>query len=907
MKSKKTMAILLGAAMTLSAFTACAKVPGGNPGGNPDDGDNPKPPVTETQPIADAVRLLDGTPFQSEDVTGNYGLSDASAVGVSPAAAQTELYSKKADAEFASGQVVEVDSFAGTDDEKMTAAIAQAKEKNGGGEVKLKLPDRDVTLTAPVTLNGFNGLWVEGGEKTQLMIDCAQAGGWVGAIRASASRNLHLNSIDIDYAVLPSITGYVVSSDKDALSVTMRIPESMHSTVAAYRSSESLGKSIKSIIEYNRFTNAPAESGIVAIHSDGVVKNFSFNGNEEITVNFSESYAQKFEAPVKNTPFTIGFAMYDNAGVSFNSCENVYVEDCNLYACPGMACTVGSTTNFYANRFNFALKEDRFMTATADGFHASLCLGEVKITNSVLENTHDDALNIKSGYWYSLSNYDATAREFTFARKTGTSPATTVGDTIELYASDTFTLLGSFTVKEVSGSDASITVKVNERISGNVDWSKAMMTNVSKSATLTFTNNIVRNKRNRGILVQVRGALIENNAFMNVGHGSMQIASSMDIYNETTVPRNIVVRGNKLVNNGYLLGEGLRGDISAFAIGSTAIVAPPDTVKNVTVENNYISNSGNAGISFRGVGSTTVENNLFYNAARVYASEMTECCIELENCADILIKGNFNYNTNDSATFSGIIPCGMTNTDDITLENNTNLRYQETDGEVPNTEVKKLATGAITIDGNLSDWEGIGSSVAMNGASETTGDEILHETYRDVFDVRTAKIAWTDDGVYIAFDVFDDTPDYKTIANSWEGDGVEIFLSTVLNMPNADFQLFRNDGDVLQLASVPNWTVPYNVITSRSSDAIFNGKDAIQVKTIVRDDGYSGEMFFPFSLFSGVKEAADSGEKVAIAFVFMDADRDNIGRKRIQVSNVPHFVEANKTKTAKMPTFTFVA
>ena len=45
MKSKKTMAMLLGAAMTLSAFTACAKVPGGNPGGNPDDGDNPKPQI----------------------------------------------------------------------------------------------------------------------------------------------------------------------------------------------------------------------------------------------------------------------------------------------------------------------------------------------------------------------------------------------------------------------------------------------------------------------------------------------------------------------------------------------------------------------------------------------------------------------------------------------------------------------------------------------------------------------------------------------------------------------------------------------------------------------------------------------------------------------------------------------
>ena len=44
-----------------------------------------------------------------------------------------------------------------------------------------------------------------------------------------------------------------------------------------------------------------------------------------------------------------------------------------------------------------------------------------------------------------------------------------------------------------------------------------------------------------------------------------------------------------------------------------------------------------------------------------------------------------------------------------------------------------------------------------------------------------------------------------------------------------------------------------------------------------------------------------------MAFVFMDADRDDINRKRIQVSNVPHFVETYKTKTAKMPVFKFVA
>ena len=219
MKPKKKMAMLIGAAMPLSAFTACAMVPGGNP----DDGDNPTPPpVTEMQPITDTVRLLTQTPYQSDEATGKYGLSDATKVGVNPAAAQTELYPKKADVEFGQGNIVELDSFTGTDDSKMTAAIAQAKALNAGGAVKLKLPDRDITLSAPVTVSGFDGLWVEGGEKTQLLIDCAQAGGWVGAIRASNSKNLHFNSVDIDYAVLPAITGIVTSSDATAV----RLPTS---------------------------------------------------------------------------------------------------------------------------------------------------------------------------------------------------------------------------------------------------------------------------------------------------------------------------------------------------------------------------------------------------------------------------------------------------------------------------------------------------------------------------------------------------------------------------------------------------------------------------------------------------------------------------------------------------------
>ncbi len=909
-KNFKTICLLLAAALLAGVFVSCSPRDVGSDSssqsGSENSGGNSSEPE-EKQTIGEAVRILDSTPYASGEVKENYGLSDAASVGVKESETSDILYGSKADGEFKTNCLIDFDSFSGTDDEKMTSALSAAKTANQNGDtVKLKLPSRDIVLTATVTLSGFDGLYIEGGEKTQLLMDCGTVG-WISAVSVSSCTDLHINNVDVDYKVLPAIAGIVLSSDEKDLSITMSIPESMRSTVDAYLAKPALYAELCSVIEFNRFTGAPEEGGIVAISGDDVFKDWKFNGNGEITLTFKESYRASFKVPAKNAPISLAFTMYNRAGITFSDCEDVYMENVNLYACPGMGVTVGSTKNFYANRLDITLKDkDRLMTSTADGYHLSNCLGEVKITNCIIENTHDDALNIKSGYWYTLGSYDAQARTFNVSKKTGLSPMTEAGDTVEFYDAATFEKLGSFTVTEVSGDAGAMRLTVKQRIPGSVDWSNAMMTNVSKVAAFTFKNNIVRNKRNRGILVQVRGALIENNAFINVGHGSMQIASAMDQYNECTLPKDVTIRNNKLINNGYLLGEGLRGDISAFAIGSGALVAPSGTVTGIEVGNNYISNTGNAGISFRGVGNSDVRNNLFYNTARVYASILTECCIELENCAALAIDGNYNYNTNASETFSGIIPSGTTKTEEITLSNNINLKYQEIDGDVPNTRVSKLANGAITVDGNISEWENVGSSIAMDGASLTTGDEILHDTYKDVFDVLTCKIAWTDEGIYFAFNIYDNKLDFKTIANFWEGDCAEFFLSTVTDMPNADFQLFKNDGDVMQMSVVPSWTPCYTVAESRTNSAIMAGRAQISAAAVLRSDGYSGEVFLPFSLFKTAKASIDEGRSIAMAFVFMDADRDDIGRKRIQVSNVPHFVEAYKTKTAKMPVFTFV-
>ena len=61
----------------------------------------------------------------------------------------------------------------------------------------------------------------------------------------------------------------------------------------------------------------------------------------------------------------------------------------------------------------------------------------------------------------------------------------------------------------------------------------------------------------------------------------------------------------------------------------------------------------------------------------------------------------------------------------------------------------------------------------------------------------------------------------------------------------------------------------------------------------------------PFTFAPEFKTAIEAGKQIDIAIVVADAERANLGLKRIQAGNIPHFVEDYKTKTARMPQYFF--
>lgn len=918
MRTKKNvMKMLISLALAIAlvfSFAACKTQT------DPETPD-PDPEVPEKMEIAEYVNKLSEDAYTVEGLTDSYGLSDPSNVGVRKSGREQAKYPAPADAEFAAGAVFDMETYkteGAGDTEAFVAALEAAKayQESAGTSVKIKLPDRALNIesaassiadgTYTFAIDGFDGLCIEGGENTVLVIDTGSA--WMGGMSFTDCDGLQLENVRIDYKILPALAGVIESGDKESLTVTMRVPESQKESFAALSQNTALGGTLYSYIEYDKYTSAPKEGGAFLISDEGMFEKVTFTGADTITVQFKEGYRDSFVKPRNGDIVALGFAMYGKNGMNFSGCKDVYVENSAVYTCPGMAITVSDTENFYANRFDVCLKDDRIMTATADGYHIASCTGTVQITNCLIENTHDDALNIKSGYYYSLNSADSVSRTLTIAQKTGKIPLPKEGETLKVYSQTDFSERGSFTVVSAEAVGSTYVVTVKERIKGDVDWTKCVVTNVSAVPAFTFSDNIVQNKRNRGILVQIPRSVIENNTFRNVGQGAIMIHSSLDVFNEATMPSDMTVRNNKLINNGYLLYNALRGSVAVFAIAEGGLVAPSDTISGIRISNNFISNTGNAGISLRGVGApdTVIESNLFYNAGRTSSSEMTECAVELENVNDIELKNNYNYNTLGSDTFAGINIAGTTDTKTITLTDNYNLKYKEYDGVVPQVEVSKLQNGAITVDGDLSDWQDKGTVIEMDGSSLATGDEIAPSEYKDVFDVKFARIAWTDEGIYFGFDVKDDTLDFSSVLDFWNGDCVEIFMSAITDMPNADMQLYRNDGDVLQIAFGPTWAGYYAMGKTRTNDKFISGVSSMQISVKTTAEGYCGEFFLPFTLADGLRQNIEEGKPIAMAFVFADADRDELNRKRLQVGNVPHFVENYKTKTEKMPQFYFV-
>lgn len=847
-----------------------------------------------------------------------FGLSSPDTVGVNLEESKEVLYAPKEDSQYdevivaANLSLAQIKSVLPSATEingytMIQGAINLAKSYNDQGKtVKIKLPSgkidvdtTSVTTTRAFILEGLNGTAIEGNDTT-INIQIAELN-YKGYMYASNCKNLTIYGITFAEEVGANVTGTVESYDLDEYKATIKIDKDYNETMKRVVASN---KSLRSYLEFHKVTKVPLQNGNFAVDNFKKTEISESNGEYIVTITFNSAINES----QLGTLASLQFAQYDVHGITISDSENIYLESLTMNKSYGMGITANGVRNLYLNRFNLVVKEGSkdLMTSCADATHFSLLTGEVKFTNSIIEYSHDDALNIKHGYWYKLDEVVSKDRQFTLSKITSEMSLPKVGDKIAVYNETTFEDYGTYTVASAKEESGKMIITVNERPSKTSTWGNARVTFLSNTPNFIFKNNIVRNKRNRGILIQVPNAIIENNTFKNVGHGSIQAGSALDRFNEATLPQEITIRNNKFIGNDYLSNGNLYGDISIFAIANNGVVAPKGTIKNCSIENNFFTENGNACVSLRGVSSSLIKDCFFYNASSSQPSgDAYNCLFSLSNTESLTIEGSYNqYNLGNG--LSGIIPQGSTSDEDVELKDNQNIAFQVIDDVGPEIDVAK-ANGEISIDGSLSEWDSIGATdIEIRGITDALGVEWQESQLESTFKVNKLMMTHNDNGIYLAFDVFDDKIDCKTVNDFWLGDCVEILASTITNKPNADLSVYKEEGGVIQAAFAPTWeSKNYSTIAEvRSNSSYVENKDLLEAKFLINSTGYTGEICFPFTLMPEFKAAIDEGKRIDFAIVIADSERPS--HKRIQESNVPHNVESNKTMTARMPQYLFI-
>jgi len=529
-------------------------------------------------------------------------------------------------------------------------------------------------LTSGISFIGHKDVYVVG-DNTKIVQST-----WGTYITVSNCENMHFMGLTFDMNPSPTIAGVVKSYDGTDQNgdhkVTLSIDPEFNLNHGIYSSWSPLsvqnGCGSYMEMEYDELQGRYVPDPERNLMYNTTSSNIAYKGIKGISIDKTRNemqlvlsntfpwYSNKdfcFVVPEPGIHVSFAFTMYDNFGFDIKNCNSTYFEHLTCYTCGGMGFHVADGKDLYINKFDFKLNENskRLMTCTADIIHTASLMGDLWITNSTLECSHDDALNIKASYGR-VTNVNKSAREISIEQST--TDSTTIfekGDVIDIYDYNSMELIDRFNVEDVRNVGKNYTVTVDKRPS-NIQTGH-IVGNDTKATHLYLHNCLIQNKRNRGILVQCRDSEISNCTFRNVLMGSVQLIGVGDSNAEAIIPQDIKIKNNK-----FLTCKGV--DITITSFGTDGKITT-GAINNIEVFNNLFYSPRSLAINFQGAGSSYYHNNFFS-----YESLICPIMMDLKYAQDIVIKDNVcNLDNNRRLTDIDFVRCNECCTN-IVEENN---------------------------------------------------------------------------------------------------------------------------------------------------------------------------------------------------------------------------------------------
>ena len=532
--------------------------------------------------------------------------------------------------------------------------LSSLKGVDGNKIVKFK--SGTYYFTSSILVDNLKDIYLAGENNTKFVYT-----GWTSFIVASNCENLHVNNIIFDIDPSPTITGRVFKSEEDLnygyVYVEVDSRYDLSNQIYNNYKLKKTGSYAEYYYDEDYDSYVPDRSGNLFYNPGLVDLNYDRSTNL-LKCTLSKSFwACSYKAPKSGTIVAIAFQVYENHGFYYKNCVNTYMENIEVYTVAGMGLRTNNGKNIYLNRVRFIREENsgRLLTCTADILHTCNLEGEAFFTNCILEGSHDDAINVKSFYTKitQIKNNVVTVQQ----TQTEVNIGFDVGDEVDIYDPSTMGYKGTYIVRNVLqiGSNFDLTLDRNVPSRGSNNYTGYNLGNATKTVSISLLNSVIKNKRNRGILLQGRNSTIANCSFENVNMGAIQVLSVGDVFKEAIVPYNINIYNNKFLK--------CYDELQIFTYGDNGpSSAQNGTLQKVDVYNNFFYKGHGNTIYLLGVGNIKIHNNLDYE----FNSKEYTCSVDHGD--DIYINDNVSYFDSDRDSYSYVYDKNTNN--NVVLQNN---------------------------------------------------------------------------------------------------------------------------------------------------------------------------------------------------------------------------------------------
>ncbi len=361
----------------------------------------------------------------------------------------------------------------------------------------------------------------------------------IGFLSLFRCTNTILKDFSVDYATLPFTQGKITKVDVANGNFQFKLDDGYPLPIESH------------------FVNAPQRWGMIKNSKGGIKEGtpnlISHNRYFESVGTRTYLYGNQNANNLTNIEvgdYFVHIARYNGATIIRNTAgKNLTYLNITGYTSPAGGFNARDSEEWNVINCQLKLKDNRVHTTNADAMHVNGGKIGPWVENSLFEGFSDDFMNIKytrRGIKNIHSSTEITV-EFEVA----------VGENIEFYNPREGEFLGAAVINNVQnlGSNLykiTLSNAINITTINNDDNQLADKAYIESRSneSMIFRNNVVRNSRRYGILIQSKYALIENNTFQNLSGAAIRIENGVD-WGEGFRADHIEIRNNRIENCGY--------------------------------------------------------------------------------------------------------------------------------------------------------------------------------------------------------------------------------------------------------------------------------------------------------------------------------------------------------------------